>query len=67
MNFYGFCERYEIAGIKVPIIAGIMPVTSLNGLRHMSELALGARIPAKLLRTVLRAQSDVTVEKIGIH
>jgi methylenetetrahydrofolate reductase (NADPH) len=66
-DFYDFCERCEIAGIKVPIIAGIMPVTSLSGLRRMSELALGARIPAKLLRAVLRAQGDEAVEKVGIH
>jgi len=66
-DFYDFCERCEIAGIKVPIIAGIMPVTSISGLRRMSELALGARIPAKLLRAVLRARGDDAVEKIGIH
>lgn len=44
-----------------------MPVTSLHGLKRMSELVLGARIPVKLLRDVLRAQSDDAVEKIGIH
>ncbi len=66
-DFYDFCERCEIAGIKVPILAGIMPVTSLSGLRRMSELALGARIPAKLLRAVLRAQGDEAVEKVGVH
>jgi methylenetetrahydrofolate reductase (NADPH) len=51
----------------VPIIAGIMPVTSLSGLRRMADLALGARIPAKLLRAVMRAQSDEAVEKVGVH
>lgn len=66
-DFYDFCERCEIAGIKVPIIAGIMPVTSLSGLRRMADLAQGARIPAKLLRAVLRAQSDEAVEKVGVH
>lgn len=66
-DFYDFCERCELAGIKIPILAGVMPVTSLQGLKRMSGLALGARIPAKLLRAVLRAQSDEAVEKIGIH
>lgn len=66
-DFYDFCERCEIAGIRVPIVAGIMPVTSLRGMKRMSELALGARIPAKLLRAVLRAPDDKAVEKIGIH
>lgn len=65
-DFYDFCERCQLAGIKVPILAGIMPITSLSGLKRISELALGARIPAKLLRAVLRANSE-DVEKVGIH
>ena len=66
-DYYDYCERCELAGIKVPIIAGIMPVTSLQGMKRMSELALGAHIPAKLLRAVLRAESDDAIEKIGTH
>lgn len=66
-DFYDFCERCEIAGIKVPIIAGIMPVTSRKGFVRMSELALGVRFPAKLLRAVSRAEDDEYVEKVGIH
>ncbi|MDD8018547.1 MAG: methylenetetrahydrofolate reductase [NAD(P)H] [Bacteroidota bacterium] len=66
-DFYDFCERCEIAGIKVPIIAGIMPVSSRKGLLRMAELALGARFPAKLLRAISRAENDEYVEKVGIH
>jgi methylenetetrahydrofolate reductase (NADPH) len=66
-DFYDFCERCEIAGIKVPIIAGIMPVSTRKGLARMAEFALGARVPAKLLRAVSRAQDDEYVEKVGIH
>ena len=51
----------------MPIIAGIMPVTSRRGLTRTAEIALGARVPAKLLRAVLRAENDEAVEKIGIH
>ncbi|GAB4542562.1 MAG: methylenetetrahydrofolate reductase [NAD(P)H] [Anaerolineales bacterium] len=66
-DFYDFCERCENAGIKIPIIAGIMPVTSLSGLNRMAELALGARFPAKLLRAVQRAEGNEAVEKVGVH
>lgn len=66
-DFYDFCERCELAGIHVPILAGIMPITSLAGLKRMAELALGARIPAKLLRAVQRAEDDAAIERIGIH
>ena len=66
-DYYDFCERCDIAGIKVPIIAGIMPVTSRKGFARMADLALGARFPAKLLRAVSRAEDDESVEKVGIH
>jgi len=66
-DFYDFCERCEIAGIKVPIIAGIMPVTNKKGMVRMAELALGARFPAKLMRAFHRAENDEYFEKIGVH
>lgn len=66
-DFYDFCERCVIAGITVPIIAGIMPVVSRKGLARMAELALGVRIPAKLLRAISRAENDDYVEKVGAH
>lgn len=67
-DFFDFRERCEITGIHVPIIAGIMPVTSTKGMRRMAELAEGARYPAKLLRALKRAGDDEkSVERIGIH
>ncbi len=66
-DFYDFRERCELAGIHVPIIAGIMPVISRSGMYRMAELAAGARVPARLLKAISRAQTDEYVEKIGIH
>jgi methylenetetrahydrofolate reductase (NADPH) len=66
-DFFDFCERCEIAGITVPIIAGIMPVTSLKGMQRMAELALGARFPARLIKSLVRAKDDEYVERVGIH
>ena len=66
-DFYDFCERCEIAGITVPIIAGIMPVASLKGMQRMAELALGARFPARLIKSLVRARDDEYVERVGIH
>jgi methylenetetrahydrofolate reductase (NADPH) len=56
-----------VAGIKVPIIAGIMPITSQKGMIRMAELALGARFPAKLLREMHRIRSDEEAEQVGSH
>ena len=66
-DFYDYCERCELAGIHVPNIAGIMPVSTKSGLRRTAELAAGARIPARLLKAVCRAENDDYVEKVGIH
>jgi len=67
-DFTDFCERCEIAGITVPIIAGVMPITSIKGMKRMTELAAGARIPAALLRSVQRCQDDSdAVQRVGVH
>ncbi|MEM7603652.1 MAG: methylenetetrahydrofolate reductase [NAD(P)H] [Verrucomicrobiota bacterium] len=67
-DFHDFRDRCSLAGINVPIIAGIMPVTSTKGMERMADLAAGARFPAKLLRSLGRAGDDSkAVEKVGIH
>lgn len=66
-SFYDFVERCEIAGIKVPIIAGIMPITSRKGMARMAELSLGTNFPAKLLKSLSRAEDDAYAENVGIH
>jgi methylenetetrahydrofolate reductase (NADPH) len=66
-DFYDFRERCELAGIRVPIIAGIMPITSKAGMLRMAELALGARFPARLLRMVDRCGDDAAVARVGVQ
>ncbi len=67
-DFYDFRERCELAGIPVPILAGIMPVTSLSSMARMAELAGGARFPAKLLKALQRAGNNPeSVRQAGLH
>jgi len=67
-DFLDFRDRCDLAGIRVPILAGIMPVSTLQGMRRMAELAAGARFPAKLLRALDRSKGDAeSVERVGIH
>ena len=67
-DFYDFRDRCALAGIRVPIIAGIMPITSAKGMRRMAELAAGSRYPAPLLRALQRAGDDESaVQEVGIH
>ncbi|MEA3465443.1 MAG: methylenetetrahydrofolate reductase [NAD(P)H] [Thermodesulfobacteriota bacterium] len=65
-DFYDFCQRCELVGITVPIIAGIMPLRNRKGMERMAELAAGARFPAELLRQVNNAADEAEVEQIGI-
>ena len=66
-DFYDFRERCELAGIRVPILAGIMPISTRGGMTRMAELALGARFPARLLRAVGRCEDEESVAKVGLH
>src|SRR2546430_5849556 len=67
-DFFDFRERCALADIDVPIIAGIMPVTSMNGLRRIAELAGGARFPAKLLLALGRCANDPEgVRRDGVY
>jgi methylenetetrahydrofolate reductase (NADPH) len=66
-DFFDFRERCDLAGIKVPIVAGIMPISSKAGMVRMAELALGARFPAALQRAVSRCHDDEAVARVGVH
>jgi methylenetetrahydrofolate reductase (NADPH) len=66
-DFFDFRERCELAGIRVPVIAGIMPILSKANLGRIPELALGARYPAKLMRRLLKCgESDESIRKCGL-
>ena len=52
-DFFRFLERARIAGISVPIEAGIMPVLSKSSIQRMATLC-GATIPSKLTRILAR-------------
>lgn len=67
-RYWDWCERCSLAGIEIPKIAGIMPVTSLSTLHRMAELAAGTTFPAKLLRRLSRFKDDpASVEQVGVQ
>lgn len=66
-QFYDFRERCKLIGINIPIIAGVMPIISKKGMERMGDLAGGANFPAKLLKSIMRAEEKNAVENIGVH
>jgi methylenetetrahydrofolate reductase (NADPH) len=67
-DFLDFRERCALNDIHIPIIPGIMPITSISGFKRIAELAGGARFPAKLLRALQRCQNDPEgVRRVGIQ
>ncbi|MCP5535624.1 MAG: methylenetetrahydrofolate reductase [NAD(P)H] [Akkermansiaceae bacterium] len=67
-DFLDFRDRCRLAGINIPIIAGIMPITSTKGLHRMAELAAGAHFPARLIKALNRAGNDrEAVQRVGIQ
>lgn len=54
--FYDFLDKARIAGINVPIEAGIMPVTNKKQIERMVSLC-GASLPAKFTKMMSRYEN----------
>lgn len=64
--FYDFVEKVRIAGIDVPIEAGIMPVTNKSQIERMVSMC-GASIPAKLSKVLQKfGDNPVAMRDAGI-
>ena len=55
--FYDFMEKARIAGINVPIEAGIMPVVNKNQIERMVSMC-GASLPAKFSKIIQRYEHN---------
>jgi len=65
-DFYRFVERAEKAGIVVPIVAGIMPITSAKQIGSTVTLA-GSSVPKKLADICARyGESPEDMRQAGI-
>ncbi len=55
--FYSFREKAEIAGINVPIEAGIMPVTNKKQIERMVKMC-GITLPKKFIKIIDRYENN---------
>ena len=65
-DYFRFVERARAAGIRVPIVPGIMPIVSASNVRRMAQLA-NAKIPAELDTALDRAADDEAIARVGIE
>lgn len=64
--FFAFLERCEKSGINVPILPGIMIITSLKQITKLTQMC-GASIPKELMERLNQHQDDPeAIKQIGI-
>ena len=56
-HYFAFVERARAAGIGVPIVPGIMPITNVTQIERIASLS-GASIPGELQRDLDRTRGD---------
>ena len=65
-HYFTFVERARAAGIDVPIVPGVMPILSLDGIKRMTELS-AAHLPEGLHEQLeARRGNDEAVAELGV-
>ena len=66
-DFYRFRDDARAMGIKVPIVAGIMPITNVNQIKRFVSMC-GAKIPHRLLTKLesVESSSPDAVHQVGV-
>jgi methylenetetrahydrofolate reductase (NADPH) len=64
--YFDFVDRARAAGIDVPIVPGVMPILSLDGIKRMTELS-AAHLPDGLREQLeARRGNDEAVAELGV-
>jgi methylenetetrahydrofolate reductase (NADPH) len=64
--YFDFVDRARAAGIDVPIVPGVMPILSLDGIKRMTELS-AAHLPEGLREQLeARRGNDEAVAELGV-
>lgn len=56
-DYFGLVERGRAAGVEIPIVPGIMPITNLNQIKRMAELS-GREVPTQTVARIAAHQDD---------
>lgn len=66
-DFFRFRDRYRAAGITVPLVPGILPVTNLAQIQRITSLC-GAKLPTSFLSDLSSQADDLDAQfRIGVE
>lgn len=65
-RYSALVDSARLAGVDIPIIPGIMPVTSLKRLRNLCQMA-GMAVPTDLAYALETATSSAELHRIGVE
>jgi methylenetetrahydrofolate reductase (NADPH) len=65
-NYYDFVEKCKIKGIKVPIIPGIKPITSINQLTVLPKI-FHTDIPEEFASELSKCKTDSEATEVGVE
>lgn len=65
-DFFGFSQRLKDAGVRVPVLPGVMPITNVTQIKRFTAMC-GAHIPARLMAQLEAVQDDAdAVRSLGV-
>lgn len=64
-DFFAFRQRYEQAGIRVPLVPGILPITNLTQIQRITSLC-GAHLPPALVERMGQHDDEQWQLQVGV-
>lgn len=65
-DFFRFRDRYQQAGIEVPLVPGILPVTNLAQIKRITALC-GAQLPAAFVQRLAEQDDPEWQFQVGVE
>ncbi len=65
-KYYNFVSRCRAAGINVPIIPGLKPITTLNQLTMLPKV-FHVDLPMELAKELLKCKNDEEAKEVGVE
>ena len=65
-KYYDFVERCRRAGINVPIIAGLKPITTMNQLNLLPKV-FHVDLPMELATELMKCKTDADAKQVGVE